>query len=297
MRAYEFVDSQLEEGWKEKAIGGLAIGAGLAGTFGPGISKNMPKNNFDSPRPAITRPYKQSNQPTIKEPTAQQNKIADRMPDAEPKKIDTEKEINPEIVKPAGKEVTSQVSIPTPIKYREEQLRPTLEKAAHKAGLKGKELAQFLAQAKHETMGFTRMTEFGDANYFIKHYDPTANPDKAKILGNTEPGDGIKYRGRGFLQITGRDNYTRCGDALNLPLEQHPELLERPDIAARASIWFWKERVRPNVKNFANTKQATKGINPSFKGLANRFKSYKDELARLVAATPSKHKSHKNRPA
>lgn len=303
MRAKEFIVEDLEEGWKERAIGAGVIGAGLAGAFGPGVMKHMPKSDGNSTRPAITRPHKQITQPTIKTPGVQQNKTADRSPDKEPQKADAPKEITPafslpstseimpSISWPTAKEVTPKVSMPAPVKYKEAQLRPTLEKAAHHAGIKGKELAQFLAQAKHETMGFTRMTEFGDADYFTKHYDPTANPDKAKILGNTQKGDGIKYRGRGFLQITGRDNYTRCGDALNLPLEQHPELLERPEIAAKASIWFWKERVRPNVKNFSNTKQATKGINPALRGLANRFQSYKDELARLMVAKPPKHKS------
>jgi putative chitinase len=277
----ELHDQQdLEEGWKEKAIAaGLSAAAiaRLAGVYGGPEAPEQPKAAYTQTAPKNV--YRGTiNRDLDAAPQAQQVEPTKPAADASPKKIE----------RPA---------LPTPIKYREDQLRPTLEKAAHKAGIKGKELAQLMAQAKHETMGFTRMAEFGDANYFASHYDPEENPAKAKVLGNIEPGDGIKYRGRGFLQITGRDNYTRCGDALNLPLEQHPELLERPDIAARASIWFWKERVRPNVKNFANTKQATKGINPAFRGLANRFQSYKDELARLVANTPTKHKPHKSRPA
>jgi predicted chitinase len=80
-------------------------------------------------------------------------------------------------------------------------------------------------------------------------------------------------------------------------LVDHPEFLEKPDIAARAALWFWKERVRPNVKNFANTKQATKGINPALRGLGNRFQAYKDELARLVKTQPDHKKKHKTRQA
>jgi putative chitinase len=193
----------------------------------------------------------------------------------------------PAISQPYSKQQDISTKVQAPIKYEAEQLRSILEKTARNAGIKGKELAQFLAQSKHETMGFTRMTEFGNEDYFIRHYDPTKNPAKAKILGNTHPGDGIKYRGRGYLQITGKENYSRCGDALNLPLEQQPELLEKPEIAAKAAVWYWNVRVRPNVKNFANITQVTKRINPALKGLKKRFQIYKDELATLMNTKPN----------
>ena len=87
-----------------------------------------------------------------------------------------------------------------------------LHRAALSAGIKGKELAQFLAQTKHESADFSRMKEIGGEQYFARRYDPKYNPEKAKILGNTQPGDGVRYHGRGFIQITGRDNYKKAGE-------------------------------------------------------------------------------------
>lgn len=89
--------------------------------------------------------------------------------------------------------------------------------------------AAFLAQVGHESGSFTYLKELasGDA------YEGRAN------LGNTEEGDGRKFKGRGLLQITGRKNYGLCGDALNLDLLESPELLEVPENAVRSAAWFW----------------------------------------------------------
>jgi predicted chitinase len=152
-----------------------------------------------------------------------------------------------------------------------------LKLAAHANGIKGVELAQFLAQCAHESLNFTRMEEIGTPAYFAKKYDPRYAPKTAKILGNTEVGDGERYKGRGFIQLTGRDNYARAGEALGLPLEVNPELAARPDVAAKVAVWYWKNRVASKVKNFHNTKQVTQAINPAGKGLQSRkdqFKSY-----------------------
>lgn len=148
-----------------------------------------------------------------------------------------------------------------------------LQKAAKAAGLKGNELAQFMAQCAHETANFTTLKELGDKNYF-KKYDIKFNPEKAKQLGNIRPGDGDLYKGRGFIQLTGRYNYKKAGEALGLPLEKKPQLVERPDVAAKVALWFWKNRVQPNVSNFQDTQQATKPINPGLKGLSDRHNKY-----------------------
>jgi predicted chitinase len=144
-----------------------------------------------------------------------------------------------------------------------------LTKVATAAGIKGTELAQFLAQTAHESANFTTTKEFGDKNYF-KKYDIKHNPSKAKVLGNVKPGDGERYKGRGYIQLTGRENYRNAGKALGLPLEQRPELAERPEIAAKIAVWFWQNRVKPQVSNFNDTAQATKPINPAMKGLQDR---------------------------
>lgn len=150
-----------------------------------------------------------------------------------------------------------------------------LHRAAKAAGIRGVELAQFLAQCWHESYGFKHMQELGDPKYFLR-YDPRYEPAKARQLGNIRPGDGERYKGRGFIQITGRDNYRRAGEALGLPLEQRPELASRPDIAARIAIWYWKSRVRPNVTNFNDTRAVTRQINPVMRGLQDRHENFKD---------------------
>jgi putative chitinase len=145
--------------------------------------------------------------------------------------------------------------------------------AGHAGGIKGVELAQLVAQCAVETAYFTTMKEKGGGLDF-KKYDPRANPRKAKILGNTKPGDGARYHGRGYIQLTGRDNYKRAGLALKLPLEAQPEMVEEPDIAARVAVWFWKNQVRPKVTNFHDTAQVTKPINSGLHGLDKRERTF-----------------------
>ena len=162
-----------------------------------------------------------------------------------------------------------------PIGQPEElSVEDTLRQAAERAGIRGNELAQLMAQAAHETLDFKRMGEMGSQRYFEKNYDIRHNPRKARILGNTEAGDGVRYRGRGYLQITGRYNYRKAGAALGLPLEEKPELLEDPKIAARAAVWFWQHRVQPHVADFTNVRQSTRKINPGLHGLAQRNEKF-----------------------
>jgi predicted chitinase len=144
-----------------------------------------------------------------------------------------------------------------------------LKKAAEKAGIEGQELIAFLSQCAHETLDFKHMKEIGGSLDFRK-YDPKYAPKKAKALGNTKPGDGAKYKGRGYIQLTGKYNYKKAGEALGLPLEQKPELLEKPEIAAKAAVWYWKNRVATKVDNFKDTTGVTKTINPGMKHLDQR---------------------------
>lgn len=153
-----------------------------------------------------------------------------------------------------------------------------LIQTARAAGMRGKELAQFVAQCAHETANFSSMKELGGRLDF-KKYDPKFNPRKAKMLGNKQIGDGAKYHGRGYIQLTGRDNYKRAGQALGLPLEEQPELVERPDIAAKVAVWFWKNQVAPKVNNFNDTAQVTKPINSGLKGLDDRHNKFASIMA------------------
>ena len=157
------------------------------------------------------------------------------------------------------------------------QYEKLLQRTAKSAGIAGTELAQFLAQTKHESWDFSRLKEKGGSLDFRK-YDIKYNPQTAKILGNIKPGDGTRYHGRGFIQLTGRDNYRRAGQALHLPLEKKPDLAQRPDIAAKIAVWYWQNRVAPYVQNFNDTTAVTKRINPNLRGLDSRQENFKDYL-------------------
>ncbi len=194
-------------------------------------------------------------------------------------KIPQKKSSTPTTTAKKSSPVAGQGAQPAPITGS--NLETTLRSFAIKAGIKGKELAQFLAQCAHETMNFASLVELGD-NY--KNYDPKFNPEKAKTLGNTIPGDGERFKGRGFIQLTGRWNYTQAGQALGLPLDQKPQLLERPDVAAQASVWFWKNRVQPNVRNFTDTRSVTSYINPGLAGLQKRHGLFQNYLKTMKSA-------------
>ena len=161
-----------------------------------------------------------------------------------------------------------------------EELKNYLVQHATKAGISGAELQHFVSQMSHETRNFTSMVERGTPEYFINRYEK--NKRKAKILGNTVKGDGERFKGRGYIQLTGRDNYTRAGRAIGVDLVNNPDLAAQPEIAAKIAEWFWNKRVVPKVKDFekATVKQVTKGINPNMAGLKHR----QTQLARV--ATP-----------
>jgi predicted chitinase len=157
------------------------------------------------------------------------------------------------------------------------QQETLMQKTARAAGIVGTELAQLMAQTKHESWDFSRLKEKGiGKSYFAKKYDPVYAPRTAKILGNKYPGDGEKFHGRGFIQLTGRDNYRMAQTALNIPLLQQPDLAERPDLAAKIAVWYWQTRVKPSINNFNDTKAVTRKINPAGKGLEDRHANFVD---------------------
>lgn len=146
--------------------------------------------------------------------------------------------------------------------------------AAEQAGIQGIELAQFIAQLKHESWNFTRLSEVPKGKNYYNRYDPRHNPRQARSLGNRRPGDGERYKGRGYIQLTGRENYDRAGRALGINLLQQPELASRPDVAARIAVWYWFNRVKPYVQDWMDTERVTKLINPALKGLADRQRNF-----------------------
>lgn len=121
--------------------------------------------------------------------------------------------------------------------------------------------AAFLAQICHESGSLRYTKELADGAAYNGRAD----------LGNTQPGDGPRYRGRGLLQITGRANYRQCGVALAVDLIAQPEWLEMPEGACRSAGWFWKSR---DLNQFADSDAfgtLTRRINGGFNGIDDRI--------------------------
>jgi predicted chitinase len=93
-----------------------------------------------------------------------------------------------------------------------------------------------LATVGTEVAAFEPINEFGGPQYFTKNYEGRSD------LGNTQPGDGVRYHGRGFIQLTGRANYRHYEQKLGVPLEAQPELALDAAIAARVLGCYFKDR-------------------------------------------------------
>jgi putative chitinase len=102
-----------------------------------------------------------------------------------------------------------------------------------------------LATAHHETARFVHLNELGGVGYFTRMYDVRGNrPSLARQNGNIHPGDGARFKGRGYVHLTWRNNYRRAGEKIGVDLENNPDRAAEPDIAARIMIegmqagWF-----------------------------------------------------------
>jgi putative chitinase len=140
-----------------------------------------------------------------------------------------------------------------------------------------KRQAAFLAQVGHES---------GRLIYVRELWGPTPAQDGYEgraDLGNTEPGDGFRFRGRGLIQVTGRANYATCGAALCLPLTDHPELLEQPGNAAQSAAWFWNSRGLNAFADAMDFETITRRVNGGLNGWDDRVALWKLALAALGA--------------
>lgn len=248
----------IDEGWKDTMANAAIVGGIALGGTGGMMAKDAYQKWGSNEQPTATQ--------QVKTPTTfKQTKTIQAAPGAkvEPAKTAAAKAV-------PAKHLDVQAITGNP-------LENVLLKTAKASGLVGAELAAFLAQCAHETLDFKALKEFGGSLDFRK-YDPKYAPKKAKILGNVKPGDGAKYKGRGFIQLTGRDNYRKAGAQLGLPLEKHPEMVEDPKIAAQVAVWFWKHRVQPNVDNFNDVNAVTKMINPAMRGLEDRTDNFKNYM-------------------
>jgi predicted chitinase/lysophospholipase L1-like esterase len=130
-----------------------------------------------------------------------------------------------------------------------EKYTPLILSALHEFGIADPQIACYaFATIQPETSGFAPIREYASG----MDYDITVDADKAEDLGNDQPGDGPKYRGGGFVQITGKGNHRTYGDMIGVDLVANPELSTDPVIAARTMAAFLSVRV-DKIRNTLNS--------------------------------------------
>lgn len=179
-----------------------------------------------------------------------------------------------------------------------------LNEALREFGIESRlQVAHLLAQLAHESAEFTRLVEsltYTSAERILAVWptrfwlpspqQPTCPAGKrdargfvrAPVLlasyvyagrngnGSEATSDGFRFRGRGPIQITGRSNYARCGQALGLPLIEQPDLLTDPDVGARAAAWYWADRKIGPLADANDIEAVTRKINGGTHGLDDR---------------------------
>ena len=170
---------------------------------------------------------------------------------------------------------------------------PVLNTAMSRYQIVGaKRMAAFIAQVGHESGQLMRLVE--NLNYstdalrktwpsrfdvdlasaVARKPEQIANIAYGSRMGNTAPGDGWKYRGRGLIQITGKNNYRACGEALGLDLIAQPELLEKPQHACMSAAWYWASRGLNTLADAGSFSKITQRINGGQNGAADRQALY-----------------------
>ena len=160
--------------------------------------------------------------------------------------------------------------------------------------------AHFISQCAHESNNFRSLQEnlnysekalkavfgryFGDAPKanaaeYARNPEKIANRvyfDKYRKykMGNTNEGDGWLFRGRGLKQLTGRENYTKFGESVNMTAEEAAEYVATPAGAVESACWFWDTKKLNNIADTDNVTKMTKVINGGNIGLADRQQRY-----------------------
>ena len=162
-------------------------------------------------------------------------------------------------------------------------------------------IAMFLAQCAHESAYFSVKREnlnysadglkkifpkyFAnrDASEYNRQPEKIANVVYSNRMGNgdEESGDGWRFCGRGFIQLTGKSNYTACGTALGVDLSENPQYLETPEGAARSAGWFWSKNDLNKYADAGDIVSCTKRINGGTIGLEDRTEIYEEVLKEL----------------
>jgi len=121
---------------------------------------------------------------------------------------------------------------------------------------------------------FKPIDEFGDDVYFTRMYEGRAD------LGNTKKGDGPRYHGRGYIQLTGRANYHTYGEELGFPLERNPELAKTPEVASAVLADYFQSRAVDRSALGKDWESVRRKVN----GGLNGWPTFRDVVRRLLAA-------------
>ena len=133
-------------------------------------------------------------------------------------------------------------------------------------------ICHFLAQAAHEAASFRTLREYASGSAY----------EGRKDLGNVKPGDGVRYKGRGIFQLTGRANYKRIGELIKMDLENNPELAASPEVSVLTALEYWKSRNLTIYADRDDVETITRRIN----GGLNGFDDRKKYLARAKQIIP-----------
>lgn len=136
-------------------------------------------------------------------------------------------------------------------------------------------VVHFLAQIAHESDGFKTVVEYASGDAY----------EGRKDLGNTKKGDGRKYKGRGYIQLTGRANYAAYGNLLGLDLINNPKLAEIPVNALRIALEYWKAKKLNQYADKDDINTITRRINGGTNGLSDRI-NYLNKFKKVIQITP-----------
>lgn len=153
-------------------------------------------------------------------------------------------------------------------------------------------MAAFLAQIGHESGGLRYVREIWGPTPAQRRYEGRAD------LGNSEPGDGERYKGRGLIQITGRYNYSRISTALGEDFVRHPELLAGESYAALSAAWYWHLHNLNSYADAGDFETITRKINGGTNGAADRRRRHAIALEQLAGiATENRQPETDTQPA
>jgi predicted chitinase len=170
-----------------------------------------------------------------------------------------------------------------PYRNKTQQFYEALYEAMEEGEIDSAErMAAFLAQLAHES---------GQLRYWVEK-QISSNPNFIKyeqgrlrnILGNVNPGDGKRYRGRGPIQLTGRKNYRDAGAAIGVDLENNPEKAAHLDVGFRTAVWYWTTRNLNDKADWHEFDAITKSINGGYNGRDDRNSYYVRMLPILMHA-------------